>query len=180
MSPSIPNNILQEYATNTLNLKITSDISILRFNPTDQMFGHVVSWRHQVYTTSDLESLDLPESFELPYNNNSYSIFITLNEFTFFKCKSKGHPAEDCTAQTEVNVTPTSLMDIDLFKEPQVDLSSDFFSQDGSNQTSVAPQDNSDHLHAEPTIQDFPLTKGPVLYLPLPWNNKWVQVAGYS
>lgn len=96
VSPTIPNEILQQYITNELSIKILSGISILRVNPVDQIFGHVISFRRQIYTSSDVNVNTLPGSFELTHEDRTHRIFITFDEFSCFKCRSKGHRAEDC------------------------------------------------------------------------------------
>lgn len=96
VSPTIPNEILEQYIVNDLKIKLLSGISILRVNPTDDLFGHIVAFRRQVYTNGDIDTATLPGSFELIHDDRAHRIFITFDEFTCFKCKSKGHRAEDC------------------------------------------------------------------------------------
>lgn len=66
---------------------MVSKISLLRVNPTNEIFGHVVSYRRQVYV-SDLDEENLPGSFIITDYDSIYRIFITLDEFICFKCKS--------------------------------------------------------------------------------------------
>lgn len=101
VSPAIPNNILQNYLTNTLGLDLTSQLSILRVSPTDDLFAHVISYRRQVYYRSKSDQV-IPPSFIIEYNNRSYRIFITHDEFTCFKCHKTGHKAEDCNVTVDM------------------------------------------------------------------------------
>lgn len=78
-------------------MEFTLPISVLRINPTDEIFSHVVSWWRQVYIKAKLNAVILP-SFPLQYKNRTCRIFITYDEFTCFKCQKRGHKAEDCLA----------------------------------------------------------------------------------
>lgn len=96
VSPTIPNDILERYIVNELKIKLHSGISILRVNPVDQLFGHIITFRRQVYTSGDFDTSTLPGSFELTHEDRTHRIFITFDELSCFRCKSKGHKAEDC------------------------------------------------------------------------------------
>lgn len=80
----------------------------------DNLFGHLASWRRQIYTSTDTDTNTLPGSFELTYDNHSHRIFITFDEFTCFKCKSKGHRADDCPTNTEINIEAEITNDSDF------------------------------------------------------------------
>ena len=95
VSPAIPNSVLLDHLVHNFKLECTSPISILRVNPTDELFSHVISWRRQLYIKTKPD-LNLPPSFTIEYNNRSYRIFITFDELTCFKCHKTGHKAEDC------------------------------------------------------------------------------------
>lgn len=100
VSPTIPNSTLERYLTEELKLKLTSKISLLRVNPADDIFGHVISYRRQVYVAEAVED-ELPGSFLLTDNESTHRIFITYDELTCFKCKSRKHKAEDCSVFPE-------------------------------------------------------------------------------
>lgn len=116
--PTLPNEVLQDYVVNQLKLDITSDIAILRVNPYHQLFGHIISWRRQVYTTTNIEEANLPGSFVLDHANVSHRIFITFDEFTCFKCKVKGHRAEDCPVEIETFTNDEQLEENALVTQP--------------------------------------------------------------
>jgi len=101
VNPSIPNNILNDYIINHLNLEITTPLSYLRLNPHDTCFGHILSWRRQFYTNTEFDPKNIPGSFLIQYNDQNHRIFITLDEFTCFRCHNKGHRAEDCPQERE-------------------------------------------------------------------------------
>lgn len=96
VSAVIPNEVLQTYITQNLGFKLVSPISILRVHPLDEEFGHIVSWRRQVYV-SNLEDIKCPNSFLLSYNDRDYRIFVTCDDLVCFKCNSTGHKASECT-----------------------------------------------------------------------------------
>lgn len=100
VSPTLPNTIIETFISQKLQLKMASSISILRVNPKDEEFAHVASWRRQVYVQpTDLSQL--PPWFTVDYNDRTYRVFITADDFTCFKCGTRGHKAEECTNPTE-------------------------------------------------------------------------------
>lgn len=103
VNPQIPNSIIEDYIQNILHLNLTSDISFLRVNPHDQLFGHIVSWRRQFYTNTEINQEKFPGSFLIDFDNKPYRIFVTFDEFTCFKCHSKGHRAEECPMEEDEN-----------------------------------------------------------------------------
>ncbi len=96
VSPTVPNAAIEDLLKNTLKLKLASPISILRVNPQDDLFSHVVSWRRQVYVHPTEDLSQLPNSVQLSYADRTYRIFTTLDDLTCFKCSSRGHKAEEC------------------------------------------------------------------------------------
>lgn len=109
VNPSIPDNILIEYIKEELKLDIDRDeVSYLRVDPSDDEFDHVISWRRQFFTTTEVIREKLPSSFLIKYENRNHRIFLTTDEFTCFKCHAVGHKAEYCNAiiskETEYNI----------------------------------------------------------------------------
>ncbi len=98
VNPSIPNNILEDYVKNEMKLEITAPLSYLRLNPHDLQFGHIISWRRQFYTSTEIDKDKITGSFLIPFNGQNHRIFVTCDEFSCFKCHSRGHQAENCTA----------------------------------------------------------------------------------
>lgn len=122
ISPTITNEILEQFITNELDLKLASSISILRCSPFDDEFGHIVSWRRQVYIYFS-EDTKLPGSFLLNFNDKQHRIFITTDELACFRCKSKGHKADDCPRDIEDEFSETSDMEQDPPNDDNVPIS---------------------------------------------------------
>lgn len=99
VNPSIPDSVLIEFIKDELKLDIDRDeVSYLRVDPSDDEFDHVISWRRQFFTTTEVIKDRLPGSILIKHENRNYRIFITTDEFTCFKCHAAGHKAEYCTA----------------------------------------------------------------------------------
>ena len=117
VSPTIPNSIVEKFLTTQLNLKLASKISILRVNPQDNLFGHVISYRRQVYV-NDLDLRNLPSSFLLEDNGSQHRIFLTGDDSSCFKCHSRLHKAENCPSNEPVSPNPV-LSDTDFTETEQ-------------------------------------------------------------
>jgi len=96
VSPTIPNNLLEDILVNTLKLKLLSPITYLRVSPNDDIFGHIISWRHQVYISSNFDSSKIPPTVEIVHNSRNYRLFLSADSLACFKCGNQGHKAEDC------------------------------------------------------------------------------------
>lgn len=96
VNPIIPNELLEEYVKNVLKMELSTKIAYLRLNPLDQVFGHIISWRRQFYTTTDFDKDKIDGSFLISYNDQNHRIFLTCDEFSCFKCHKRGHRAEEC------------------------------------------------------------------------------------
>lgn len=102
VSTVIPNNILEKYLTEDLKLNISSKISILCVNLSDEMFSHVISWQRQFYCRMDDENIrDIPNSFLLYLGGKTHRIFLTHDDFVCFKCNNRGHKADACPINQE-------------------------------------------------------------------------------
>lgn len=155
VNPSIPNSILENFIQNDLKLNLTSNLSYLRLNPHDQKFGHIASWRRQFYTNTEIKEGQLPGSFLIQHNEQAHRIFITMDEFTCFKCHIKGHRAEDCPTDIENQTEDEWSITDDQCYEKSV--TSDLRTPTTTNA-----------LSSNPTENDFPpLPKTEVLKRPL-------------
>lgn len=96
VSPTVPNVAIEDLLTKTLKLKLASPISILRVSPQDDLFPHVISSRRQVYVHSTEDLSHIPNLTQLTYADRTFTVFITLDDLTCFKCGSRGHKAENC------------------------------------------------------------------------------------
>lgn len=95
VSPTIPNTVLEKKLKD-FKLNLVSPISLLRVNPKDDLFPHVISSRRQVYIHSTDNKPTFPSSFLLPFAERTYRIYLNADSMTCFKCSSRGHKAEDC------------------------------------------------------------------------------------
>lgn len=149
VNPNIPNSLLEDFVTNELKLSLTSNITFLRFNPIDQLFGHMISWRRQFYTNSDLAKIELPGSFLVNHNDQEHRIFLNVDEFSCFKCHEKGHRAENCTMEDEIALDDEPF-DMDTSEPPGIDTSS-ILSE--SSFPALPPT----HSSSQPTQDDPPI-----------------------
>lgn len=105
VNPCIPDSVLVEYIKRELKLEIDRDeMTYLRVDPSDDEFIHVVSWRRQFFTTTQINKDKLPGSFLINYDNRNHRIFLTTDDFTCFKCHALGHKAEYCTATNAAEI----------------------------------------------------------------------------
>jgi len=95
VSATIPNSVLHTYISNQLNFKLASPITVLRAEPNDEEFAHIISCRRQVYITN-FEEVYENSSFTLTYNSHEHHIFINFDEPTCFLCHSTSHKAANC------------------------------------------------------------------------------------
>jgi len=75
----------------------TSKVSLLRVGPCNPVYGHVISFRKQVYIT-DLQEEKQPSPFVISDDDSNHHTSTDFEEVTRFKCKSKFHKAEDWNA----------------------------------------------------------------------------------
>jgi len=168
VSPTIPNEVLQEYLTKNLQLECTSPISILRVNPSDDLFSHVISWRRQVYVKSQ-PNWNLPSSFSIDYNNRTYRIFITFDEYTCFKCHKTGHKAEDCLKTVDLGLGSDWSGDTDMSTHNNPNTLSSSFpflhsSPATSPSTSVEGSENTDTPQAIPIADSVTVPSSPTYH----------------
>ncbi len=97
VSPMIPNSAIEKVLQEQFNLKPVSPISMLRFNPVDDIFPHIVSWRRQFFLPSNTELSKIPPFLLIASEERTYRIFLTVGDFVCFKCSKKGHKAEHCS-----------------------------------------------------------------------------------
>ena len=136
VSPTIPNSTIEEYLRNQLNLKLTSKISLLRVNPKDDIFGHVISYRRQVYV-HELNEKTIPSSFILQDEDISHRIFLTQDELTCFKCHSRLHKAEDCTSFDAVTRYATQPQSTDNIENSSADADNQNLKDNPPTKTSI-------------------------------------------
>ncbi len=96
VSATIPNSVLSEHLINNFQVKLTSPLTILRVDPKDEEFGHIISNCRQAYV-SNFNEVNLPSNFALHHNEHEYRIFVTSDEPVCFICRSNEHKASECT-----------------------------------------------------------------------------------
>lgn len=151
INPNIPNQLLESYIREELRLELSSHISFLRLNPHHELFGHIVCWRRQFYTSSQLDLTSLPGSFLIEHDGQSHRIFITLDEFTRYRCHQKGHRAEDCPQSARLNEEDEEFQFLDAKQQlPQNELNiscSDNKSLHQNESSSQPTRNNSTPIH---------------------------------
>lgn len=174
VSPMIPNSVLEKAIHENLGLKPNAPISILRNNPTDDIFSHIISWRRQFYLPANYDTTKIPPTITLTYEERTYRIFITTGDFTCFKCNQKGHKADQCPNipfieeevedfldqgnPLELSVTPPSSAEFpplpfrELSAKPPTDISGNLQKSTthkrGSSTIASSTQSNTDTLSA--------------------------------
>lgn len=97
VSPNLPHNLL-ESAIRNIGLKKVSPVSFLRASLPGDEYGHVLSFRRQVYVHPD-DTVDLPSSIVINHKDMSYRIFVSYDVLVCFACKQVGHIANKCPNQ---------------------------------------------------------------------------------
>lgn len=112
--PTIPHNTISS-VLKSIGLKLVSPISFMRAGIPGDEYGHVLSFRRQVYTQPD-EAIELPSSLVIKHEETSYRIFLTFDEMSCFICKQQGHLAKNCTSVAQQPARD------DLRPEPDTDI----------------------------------------------------------
>lgn len=99
--PSIPDKIIETTVKN-LGLQPVSTVTNMRAGLIGDEFNHILSFRRQIYVQPD-ESLEIPASVIIKYEDTNYRIYFTYDSLTCFTCKQAGHIARQC---------PNSMTDI--------------------------------------------------------------------
>lgn len=101
----IPHNVLEPIVAN-FGFKLASKMSFLRAGRLDDEYSHVVSFRRQVYIHPN-ESINLPSSVLIKFEETNYRIFLSFDQLICFSCKLPGHIADQCPQQNK-NMNDTS------------------------------------------------------------------------
>lgn len=99
VSPNIPHYLL-EAAIQNMGLKKVSPVTFLRASLPTEEFGHVLSFRRQIYVHPD-DTITMPSSIVINYKDMSYRIFLSYDELVCFACKQAGHIANNCPNQKD-------------------------------------------------------------------------------
>lgn len=104
VSPTIPHAILEEQLLG-LKIKLLSPITFLRIGITDNQYSHILSFRRQVYISTD-DKPSIPESIVISHDETSYRIYLSSENCSI--CKQQGHTQSSChmsIARNEENIT---------------------------------------------------------------------------
>lgn len=92
--PTIPHSTISN-VLKSIGMKLVSPISFMRAGIPGEQYGHVLSFRRQVYTQPD-EAIELPSSLVIKHEETSYRIFLTFDDMSCYICKQQGHLAKNC------------------------------------------------------------------------------------
>lgn len=102
VSPDIPNGIV-ENALKDIGLQLASPVTHLRAGFPGEEFGHILSFRRQVYVSPPQDSiLEFESSILINYEDNSRRIFLSTDTMECFLCKQEGHIAINCPQTNQV------------------------------------------------------------------------------
>lgn len=94
--PSIPHEFV-ENGIKSLGLSLMSPITFLKAAIQGDRYGHVLSFRRQVYVSPPQnEDYQLPSTILVNHDDTDYRIFLSFDEMTCFLCRKNGHIAKNC------------------------------------------------------------------------------------
>ncbi|CAI6345631.1 unnamed protein product [Macrosiphum euphorbiae] len=110
VQPSIPHDIIIKAINNSL-IKILSPITFMKAGFSNDEYGHIGSFRRQVYLHPD-DIHRLPSSLLINYDQTDYRIFFSDDTVLCYICKQTGHTSNHCkkdldnTILTNSNIPP--------------------------------------------------------------------------
>lgn len=114
--PSIPHSALEDILKRT-GFSLVSKMGFLRAGISNEEYSHVLSFRRHVYVQPN-ESVDLPPSVVIKYDDTNYRIFLAYDDICF-KCRLAGHFAQNCPSVKPVSTddATTSLCENSIAKD---------------------------------------------------------------
>lgn len=93
--PSIPHEVLVEQLSKFV--KVVSPINFIALGVKENGLEHVLSFRRQVYVVRE-EQRQFADSFLVPFDGESYRVFLSFDDIKCFKCRKTGHVARNCVS----------------------------------------------------------------------------------
>ena len=109
VAPPIPQYILDD-TIDSLNIKRSSPVSILRANINKEGYGHILSSRRLVYIDPD-DAEKLPEFIKIIFEQITYFIYPSTDVLKCFLCKMEGHIARHCSKNFDNDLSTISPLD---------------------------------------------------------------------
>lgn len=109
VNPCIPHQVLENQLKH-MGFKTASPISFLRASVPGDEYGHVLSFRRQIYVLPD-DNIKMPTSIVTEYDESTYRVFLTYDELLCFTCKLPGHLASKCPNQTNTDMSTQNTLD---------------------------------------------------------------------
>ena len=95
--PAIPNSILVNYLSNTIGLKLSSQMSYVKAGLSKSKYSHINSSRRFVLFSNEDDNLVIPEYFVIKYCELEFRIFLSTDtNMKCYHCKKMGHTAKKC------------------------------------------------------------------------------------
>lgn len=103
VSPSIPNEYIEKFLADS-DIKATSKLGYLRAAIREPGFGHVLSFRREIYIDAG-DVAKIPESFVIYHDDVCYRIFLSIEKVGRSLCKRQGHVTKRCSINDESTET---------------------------------------------------------------------------
>lgn len=94
VSPCIPHEVIEQVLQEN-NVKTVSPVSYVGVGLGLPEYSHVYSFRRQVFIVPD-DSVSLPSSLIVNFDEDSFRIFLATDELRCFSCKEVGHISKNC------------------------------------------------------------------------------------
>lgn len=96
--PSIPHEVLVSQLSKIV--KVVSPINFISLGVKENGLDHVLSFRRQLYIVRE-ENRQLADSLLVPFDGETYRVFLSLDDVKCFKCRKPGHVARNCPVVVE-------------------------------------------------------------------------------
>ncbi|CAI6362691.1 unnamed protein product [Macrosiphum euphorbiae] len=103
VQPIIPHEAIKNAIAN-FSIKILSPITFMKAGFTDNEYGHIGSFRRQLYINPD-DNDKLPSSILIEFEQTEYRIFLSDDTVICYLCKQTGHTSNRCKNAIENKIT---------------------------------------------------------------------------